>query len=311
MRLLRAHVGGIVGEEDEAAISIDGDGPFRAGEIEAPAALSPLIVRLRARMDSISAAVPQDAALQQLTAFLDPIDGTKEFCSGLGEQCSICIGFADSSTGAAVGGLVYRPLCPQRSWALGCKREGVVRGALRSANTEVGGADAGKGLFLCSNGGTSPFLKAVQAALGYAAYPAGGAGNKALLALELPSAVYIQDRGVSRWDTCAAQAVLEAHGGCLARLDAAISGPEEDAPLESYTYVNDASCNSVLVPSLATLTRYNARAGVEVGGAALSAKDVKPYANLCGLFALPPTADVTATRAIVRRAAQDVPPAYD
>ena len=45
MRLLSGRVGAIVGEEDEASISIEGDGPFRAAEIEAPAALEPLIVR--------------------------------------------------------------------------------------------------------------------------------------------------------------------------------------------------------------------------------------------------------------------------
>ena len=204
MRLLSARVGAIVGEEDEAAISIEGDGPFRASDdVQAPAALEPLIVKLRGRMDALASAVEASPALEGLTAFIDPIDGTKEFCSGLGEQCSICVGFADAATGMAVGGLVYRPLCAQRSWALGCKREGVSKGALRELAAAEGAG--GKGAFLCSNGGTSPFLQALLAELGYTPYPAGGAGNKALLLLELPSACYIQDRGVSRWDTCAAQ----------------------------------------------------------------------------------------------------------
>ena len=101
MRLLRTHVSSIVGEEDEAAIHIDGDGPFRAAEIEAPAALVPLIVRLRERMDVLSASLGTHEELKGLTAFVDPIDGTKEFCSGLGEQCSICVGLADAA-GAAV-----------------------------------------------------------------------------------------------------------------------------------------------------------------------------------------------------------------
>ena len=34
---------------------------------------------------------------KDLTVFIDPIDGTREFSTGKGEQCSICVGFADSS----------------------------------------------------------------------------------------------------------------------------------------------------------------------------------------------------------------------
>ena len=38
--------------------------------------------------------------------------------------------------------------------------------------------------------------------------PSGGAGNKLMMLLEGKGAVYIQDRGVSRWDTCGPQAVI-------------------------------------------------------------------------------------------------------
>ena len=312
MRLLRTHVSSIVGEEDEAAIHIDGDGPFRAAEIEAPAALVPLIVRLRERMDVLSASLGTHEELKGLTAFVDPIDGTKEFCSGLGEQCSICVGLADAA-GAAVGGLVYRPLCAQRSWALGCRREGVRLGALRTLAPPPGSRpDAGA--FLCSNGGTSAFCQALQAEMGYVAYPAGGAGNKALLLLELPRAVYIQDRGVSRWDTCAAQAVVEAHGGRMGRLDAVVAeggGAGGVATPSTYTYLKGTQANSVFVAGLARLTKYNARAGVETGGLGTSADQFKPYANVCGLFAVPPGVDELAIVDASRRVAQSVPPSYD
>jgi 3'-phosphoadenosine 5'-phosphosulfate (PAPS) 3'-phosphatase len=129
-------VGAVVGEEDEASISIEGDGPFRAAEIEAPAALEPMIIKLRARMDALASTIPPSETLAALTAFIDPIDGTREFCTGLGEQCSICVGFADGA-GQAVGGLVYRPLCAQRSWALGCQREGTCRSELRTPETAL------------------------------------------------------------------------------------------------------------------------------------------------------------------------------
>ena len=47
-----------------------------------------------------------------------------------------------------------------------------------------------------------------MAGLTYVRVPSGGAGNKALMLLEGKDDVYIQDRGVSRWDTWAAQAVI-------------------------------------------------------------------------------------------------------
>ena len=47
---------------------------------------------------------------RDLTVFIDPIDGTKEFSTGtMGGQCSVCVGFANGM-GRAVGGVVYRPL---------------------------------------------------------------------------------------------------------------------------------------------------------------------------------------------------------
>ena len=330
MRLLRERVGCIVGEEEEAGIDIEAP-PFRAGEIVAPAELEPLIIRLRGRMDELAAEISPSSELAALTAFLDPIDGTREFCSGLGEQCSICIGFADGETGAAVGGLVYRPLCSSGSWALGCAREAAKASVARPPPAAFVGkraaeSDAPRGAFLCSNGSVSPFLKALQADLGFAECRQGGAGNKALMLLEVAAAgsgssCYIQDRGVSRWDTCAAQAVIEAHGGMLTRLDAVVDSPRDDTLLPTYTYLKG-SLNSIFVPGLSHLTPYNAQPGVlsaeEQGSGAArrmaaAAEEVKPYANVCGLFALAPgtDGDAKAMRTAVKRAAAIQAPAFD
>jgi fructose-1,6-bisphosphatase/inositol monophosphatase family enzyme len=43
------------------------------------------------------------------TCFIDPIDGTKEFASKRGQQCSTCIGFADEF-GVSIAGIIYRPM---------------------------------------------------------------------------------------------------------------------------------------------------------------------------------------------------------
>lgn len=318
-RLLSPLVGKIVGEEDGDAIDITTP-PFRAGQIIAPAALEGTIVRLRERVDSLAETLPRDPALQELTAFIDPIDGTKEFCTGKGEQCSIMIGFADGASGQAVAGLVYRPLCPQQSWALGCAREGTFEANLRRSDE---GAEAPtRGSFLVSNSGNSAFLDALRTDLGYEACPAGGAGNKGLLVLEQPSAVYIQDRGVSRWDTCAPQAVLEAKGGLMVMLQPVVQGEVTKPPtLTSYTY-RAGGTNADFVAGVARLTKYNSREGVLseadlTKGAppryAETPEDLKPYANTLGLLALK-TAEpqmLETLRTSIERVANAVQPAFD
>ena len=55
-------------------------------------------------------------------------------------------------------------------------REGVAQSNLRPSPAGAAGA----GAFLCSNGGTSNFLRGLQTELGYDLAPMGGAGNKAL-----------------------------------------------------------------------------------------------------------------------------------
>jgi hypothetical protein len=85
--------------------------------------------------------------------------------------------------------------------------------------------------------------------------------------------LYIEDRGVSRWDTCAVEGVWEAHGGRLTKLtaylaagEAADDGEEErrrgtggSGNGEFYNYLASPT-NPDFVPGLAGLTRNNRRA---------------------------------------------------
>ena len=122
--------------------------------------------------------------------------------------------------------------------------------------------------------------------LGYDRVPSGGAGNKMLMLLEGKGGCYIQDRGVSRWDTCGAQAVIEAHGGKLAKLSSFVLN---NGAVESYTYLKS-PINLDFQPGVAALTPYNSvdkslcRKGETVLASAV--EQVKPYSNLCGLLAL-------------------------
>mmetsp|Transcript_15443 Transcript_15443/g.21502 ORF Transcript_15443/g.21502 Transcript_15443/m.21502 type:complete len:133 (+) Transcript_15443:967-1365(+) len=104
-----------------------------------------------------------------------------------------------------------------------------------------------------------------------------------LLLLEGKGTAYIQDRGVSRWDTCAAQAVIEAMGGVLSKLTTI----QSNRSIESYQYkVSDVNLD--LNPE-AHLTKYNAK-NKEMGGRnpapKVTGENVLPYSNVCGLFGL-------------------------
>jgi hypothetical protein len=103
--------------------------------------------------------------------------------------------------------------------------------------------------------------------------------------LEGKGGAYIQDRGVSRWDTAGAQAVIEAYGGCLSKLTTFVDRKE----LASYTYLKS-PVNLDFEPGAASLTPYNAadKSSVKKGETvrATDVNSVKAYSNLCGLLAL-------------------------
>lgn len=303
-RLLRPLVVGIIAEEDSASLHIDAP-PYVVCGLTVPAPLEPLVTAAVQQVDAIATGWGPAALPLDLVAVIDPIDGTKEFGSGKGEQCTICVGLA-SAQGDAVGGVVYRPLdLPAPTWAVGCANQGLARSHLRPTATRQG--------FLCSAGRVSPFVEELAARMGLPMLPAGGAGNKALMLLEGAGGAYIQDRGVSRWDTCGPQAVLEAHGGVLAQLRPFESRGE----LVSYSYrPSAAGATPDFEPNLARITRYNAApaARQRVGGRAEEPGQLQPYANTLGLLALPGPvagAGLGACLEAVRAAAAAHPPEYD
>ena len=101
-----------------------------------------------------------------------------------------------------------------------------------------------------------------------------------------------------------------------------------DAELRHYTYLpatatsdddDGGSGNRDFVAGLARLSRYNRRradgAGPALGELAWEAAAVKPYANLCGLFAVGPNGRTEAAlnkyHGAIRRASVRHAPQYD
>eukprot|EP00596_Hydrurales_sp_CCMP1899_P008664 CAMPEP_0119043524 /NCGR_PEP_ID=MMETSP1177-20130426/23055_1 /TAXON_ID=2985 /ORGANISM="Ochromonas sp, Strain CCMP1899" /LENGTH=365 /DNA_ID=CAMNT_0007011809 /DNA_START=166 /DNA_END=1263 /DNA_ORIENTATION=+ len=267
----------VVGEEDGCVVNIY-KRPFTVDNLTVPEEFSESIENVLSSITKLAEKIGPEL-YTDLSVFIDPIDGTREFSTNLGEQCSVCIGFS-SNIGRPVAGIVYRPLThPLATWAAGASSENFIASHLDMAETKNSRG------FLTSNGVISPFLAKLIEQLDYERVPSGGAGNKMLMLLEGKGNAYIQDRGVSRWDTSGAQAVIEAHGGILSKLTSFIDRNE----LQSYTYLKS-SINLDFEPGVALLTSYNAaeKSNVKKGESfyAIEPSSVQPYSNLCGLLAI-------------------------
>jgi len=113
-------------------------------------------------------------AYQDIGLFVDPIDGTREFCTGLGQQCSICIGFVRDKV--PVAGIVFRPIPVEgqkHTFVAGCKIEGYCNGRLDKATDS-----SGPKTILTSNGSISKFTEKLLEELKWDRYKAGVRAQK-------------------------------------------------------------------------------------------------------------------------------------
>ncbi len=225
---------------------------------------------------------------EKYTVFVDPIDGTAEFSGtdkrskeekekepwpigGKGDQCTILIGFADK-VGNAVAGLAYRPVINPNNtkitYAYGWMDENG-KGHVNDFQKHLNMSDtiSDKIRFITSNGSISNITSELIEKTGQR-ISSGGAGNKILMLLENKGDVYLQDRGVSRWDTCAGDAILEASGGRLSTLTNFLENKGDINERYIYKKLEDGE-NNTNPNEKAAITPYTNK-----------------YSNLCGLFAI-------------------------
>lgn len=158
------------------------------------------------------------------------------------------MGFNDP-TGHPVAGIMYRPLTEPCYWAGGAASEDCKLGLLDMAETPHP-----RGM-LVTDGKVSPFLSQLIDELGYERINSVASGNRAMMLLEGKGGAYIRDTGgFAKWDTSAANAVLEAYGGCMAKLPKFL----EDQTLESYTHLKTTK-NLDFNPNQVHLTLSNAK----------------------------------------------------
>ncbi|GBG34751.1 Inositol monophosphatase 3 [Hondaea fermentalgiana] len=288
----------IVGEEDATSTNLQ-TRPYTVSGLRVPEQLFERIERTRDAVQLLGrelSAAGDASTYSDCTVFIDPIDGTREFSTNLGEQCTILVGFAVG--GRPTAGLMYRPIPDPTSWALGCKDEGLFDACLdESASVRTTTSATNSHGLLTSNGHISPFLEqiikdiaeqndATAADTSELRVRAGGVGNKLMNLLEHKGMFYIQDRGVSRWDTCAPQAVIEARGGLLVKLSCLLRA----GSLESYTYEKTSTNLDLNADFPVELGKYNLRKDADAKGSCADpqaqAAAVNAYSNICGFLAL-------------------------
>jgi hypothetical protein len=144
-----------------------------------------------------------------------------------------------------------------------------------------------KGL-LITDGKVSPFIKSTIENSGMNMVPSLASGNRVLMLVEGKAGAYIRDTGgFAKWDTSGPQAVLEAHGGVMAKL------PEflEDKSMVSYTHLKT-EVNLDFCKRSVGLTLSNARnKSMFIPGLDSTITDVhlvKEYSCVQGLVALSP-----------------------
>lgn len=269
--------GQIVGEEDESEINIK-EKPYTVDDLEVPAEFDGIIDATLAKIKGLADRI-DGTAFKQMTAFVDPIDGTREFATARGEYVTILLGYCDER-GHPSAGIMYRPLTEPVTWAAGAKSEECVMGSLDMAE------DPKPQGMLVTDAKVSPFINGLIDELGYERVNSVASGNRAMMLLEGKGGAYIRDTGgFAKWDTCAPQAVLEAHGGCMAKLPPFL----KDQSLESYTHLKT-SKNLDFTPNQVHLTLSNAKdKATYVKGVDVLVQDVtaiKEYACVQGLVAV-------------------------
>lgn len=270
----------IVGEEDDSVVNIL-ETPFTVDDLVVPEEFEELILTTLQQIKALAARI-DSTAYSDITIFVDPIDGTREFATGKGDKVTILVGYNDSD-GIPQAGIIYRPLTTPATWASGSKKEDFKDGVLDTPEEPNP-----KGV-LITDGKVSPFIRSTIENSGMNMVPSLASGNRVLMLVEGKAGAYIRDTGgFAKWDTSGPQAVLEAYGGVMAKLPAFL----EDKTMIPYTH-KKTKLNLDFCKRSVGLTLSNARdKSMFIPGLESIVTDVhlvKEYSCVQGLVALAPT----------------------
>lgn len=193
---------------------------------------------------------------------VDPLDGTKEYRSGR-QDWAVHVGLAVD--GVPLLGAVAQPSL-LRTLGGSCgpgQNRFVVQGETGTHRCDVSAldADATPLRLATSRSHTPPWIERFAEDLGrhrggVRLVPSGSVGFKVGLLLSGEADLYVHDKGLKEWDTCAPEAVARAAGWSVCRLDGATQRYNEPDPRNDELVV----CRRGLLPdALAALRRHAPR----------------------------------------------------
>jgi len=151
---------------------------------------------------------------------IDPLDGTKEF-SQLRDDWGVHV--ALTFGGACGVGVVYLPtqglllwgVAPTVAWE--GERVGI-EGSADYVSAEGEGPDAPR--VTVSRSHTPPWVEEFARVIGAGEFvPYGGCGNKTMRLLTGEADLYVHNKGLKEWDTCAPETIARAAGWFVGKLD--------------------------------------------------------------------------------------------
>ncbi|XP_055380496.1 3'(2'),5'-bisphosphate nucleotidase 1 [Condylostylus longicornis] len=155
----------------------------------------------------------KDIKEEDLVVWVDPLDGTSEYTQGFLEHVTVLIGIAFQSS--AVGGVIHQPYYQNANGEIGRTIWGLKGLGVDGFNSKK--LDSSKFIVTTTRSHFNNLVKnALDAINPTEVIRVGGAGFKVLQLLEGKAHAYVfASAGCKKWDTCAPEAILEAHGGVL------------------------------------------------------------------------------------------------
>lgn len=156
-----------------------------------------------------------DTPLEEMTVWVDPLDGTAEYTQGLLDHVTVLIGIAVGKT--AVAGVIHQPYWNYKTKGgeLGRTFYGLVGGGVGGIAPQAP-PPGGRIITTTRSHGTGLIQDTLDLLEPTEVLKVGGAGHKVLMLLDGTAHAYVfPSPGCKKWDTCAPEAILHAIGGQL------------------------------------------------------------------------------------------------
>jgi len=159
----------------------------------------------------------KEVSMADLTVWVDPLDGTKEYTQGLLDHVTVLIGIAVGKQ--AVAGVIHQPYWNYKSTDPGATIGRTFYGLVGAGVYGITPAPPPVGQRIITttrSHGTGLVQQALEVLNPDKVLKVGGAGHKVMLLMEGEATAYVfPSPGCKKWDTCAPEAILHAMGGKL------------------------------------------------------------------------------------------------